>query len=213
MQRAHTLFAACLILAAGCAESGGSGPAGDPLGTFCWTVADGTDEVCLDDATVHAYRTMSDGLVWFEVEGTIELPTQDTYSGEDDTVTETVTVFGQLPIGAVLPRIADNAVVSMPIAGSCSKTIRISPFGACDTLERASVCRARSVYRSDLTAVTVERLTDQQITVSLAGMLTFDDMHQCCADEPEYCRITDEAAFTPAGPFTIEGRIHVAFGD
>ncbi|MBI5498655.1 MAG: hypothetical protein HY907_00305 [Deltaproteobacteria bacterium] len=202
-----------LLLAAGCAESDGGGGGGDPLGTYCVQIEESATEICLEEGTLHAYRTATAGKIWFEVQGTIDVPIEDTYTGERSTVTEPVRVFGEVPIGWELPLRADNAVVEIPVAGSCVKTVLVSPFGACDTLTRLSVCPAQSVYRADLTTVTVERLSESDIVLSFTSMVSIDDFHICCADQEASCDVETPAAFTPGGPFAISGRIHAAFPD
>ncbi|MBI5490111.1 MAG: hypothetical protein HY905_22445 [Deltaproteobacteria bacterium] len=202
-----------LLLAAGCAESdGGGGDGGDPLGTYCVQIEVSETEICLEQDTLHAYRTETAGKIWFEVQGTIDVPVEDTYSGERSTVTEPVRVFGEVPMGRDFPLRADNAMVEIPVAGSCVKTVQVSPFGACDTLTRMSVCQAQSVYRPDLTTVTVERLTTTDIVLSFSSMVSIDDFHLCCADEELSCDVETPGSFTPAGPFMITGRIHAALG-
>jgi len=203
-----------LLFAAGCAESdGGGGGGGDPLGTYCVQVEGTETEICLEQETLHAYRTATAGKIWFEVQGTLDVPIEDTYSGERSTSTEPVRIFGEVPVGSDLPLRADNAMVEIPVAGSCDKTVMISPFGACDTLTRMSVCQAQSVYRPDLTTVTVERLTENDIVLSFSSTVSIDDFHLCCADEEMSCDVETPSAFTPGGPFAITGRIHAAFPD
>jgi hypothetical protein len=211
MNTTRTALALCLVLAAGCAESGNSNPGGDPLGTFCLSMIGSENEVCLEEDTLHAYRTTASGYIWFEVGGTIELLSQDTYSGETVTTVEPIQVFGQIPAGSSTPVQASNTLVLAPAPGSCVKTVRISPFGACDTLTRNAVCHARAAYRDDLSMVTVERISETDIELTFTSTVAIDDLHRCCADEADYCDITSPATFTPGGPFAIEGHLHAAF--
>ena len=210
MVRMNEAWILALLLSPACAESGGGG-GGDPRGTFCVLVEGTGNETCLEEDTLHAYRTETSGKVWFDVQGTIDVPIEDTYSGVREMVPQLVRVFGEIPVGVDLPRAADNAVVEIPVAGTCVKTVLVSPFGACDTLTRVSACRAQSLYRPDLTTVTVERIEDSDVVLTFTAMVSFEDFHLCCADEEASCDVTTPASFTPAGPFAISGRIHAAF--
>ena len=214
MTHAHTLVVVVLALAAGCAESGGPGDTGDRVGTFCYDVNASGTETCLVDTTLTAMRSSTAGDVWFQVQGEITLAGWDPSMGEEEEVTETVTVFGQVAIGAPLPQPAENIVVSVPLAGECRQTVLISPFGTCDRLTHDAVCRAEAVYDSTFATVTIEALSDTEITLTIAGTLEVTNAADCCADDELHCTAIDHPAeFTPAGPYTIDGHIRARFSE
>ncbi len=213
MTHARTL-ALVLALAAGCAESGGSGDAGDRVGTFCYDVNGTGEETCLTDTTLTAMRSSVAGDTWFQVQGRITLAGWDYFTRENLEVTETVTVFGQVALGQPFPQTAKNVVVSVPLAGECRQTVLISPFGTCDRLTHDAVCRAEAVYDSTFIAVNVEALSETEITLTITGTLDVTNAVDCCADDETGCStITEPAAFTPAGPYTIDGHIRARFGE
>jgi hypothetical protein len=123
-----------------------------------------------------------------------------------------VTVFGQVAIGLPFPRPAENVVVSVPLTGECRQTVLVNPFGSCDRLTHDAVCRAEAVYDSSFVTVTIEDLSDTEITLTITGTLDQTNAVDCCADDEVGCTtIAEPAAFTPAGPYTIDGHIRAAF--
>jgi hypothetical protein len=215
MTHAHTLVVVIVLaLAAGCAESGGPGDPGDRVGTFCYDVNASGTETCLVDTTLTAMRSSTAGFTWFQVQGEITLAGWDPQMRQEEEVTETVTVFGQVVIGLPFPQPAENLVVSVPLAGECRQTIMISPFGTCDRLTHDTVCRAEAVYDSTFATVMVEDLSETEITLTVTGTLEVTNAADCCADDTEGCSAIEQpAAFTPAGPYTIDGHIRARFSE
>jgi hypothetical protein len=184
----------------------------DPVGTFCDDVNATGTETCLAESTLTAMRSSTAGDIWFQVQGEITIAGWDAFTREDVELTETVTVFGQVAIGLPFPQPAENVVMSVPLAGECRQTLLINPFGSCDRLTHDAVCRAEAVYDSMFATVTIEDLSDTEIALTVAGTLEPTNLVDCCADNETGCTtITEPAAFTPAGPCTIDGHIRAVF--
>jgi hypothetical protein len=201
--------ALAIALAAGCGGGGGGrGHNNDliPLGTYCYAFGQ-QQETCLDVKTASATKTEVSGTTWFQVTAPVMVQTLDN-NGAPENVTLDVKVFGQIPLGAPLPRPADNVFVSFPIAGHCAHA-RGSLFGACYPETYDTTCEARSVYDGQANVI-VYTLDQTSIEAGVNGQLTVILPADCCRNNLSCTQMQPPEQFMPPGPYTVAGRIHVA---
>ena len=183
--------------------------ANDPVpdGTFCFTLA-GQPESCTPADKVTARKTMAGGNVWFKLDGNVMLPWHDDF-GNPESDPFPVTISGQVPQGVPLPRAADQAQLSVPLAGMCRHYRATSPFGGCGEENAAAICQA---LEQDVT-ISVIAIDDQQVELQIEGNVDvrLPDA-DCCNNQTATCNPPPPAPqFMPMGPYPISARVHVHF--
>ncbi len=195
-----------LLTLAGCAADPHALPP-PPLGTFCYTVA-GVD-TCLGASDLAATRSPTDGNIWFGVRAPV-LMTIAAKDGGESMLERSAEIFGQIREGELLPTLARDVVISVPLAGTCRAQHATSPFGGCMPDETQVVCQARSVYEDASAQVLIDLLTSTEIALRFTATVDVTLLSDCCANDA-VCHATEPASFSPGGPDPIEGSVHAAF--
>ena len=178
-----------------------------PAGTFCFTLG-GQPESCVTPDKVTAHQTLTTGNVWFKLDATVMLPWHDDF-GNPEMDAFPVSLSGQVPMEAQLPRAADQAQLSVPLGGMCRHYRATSPFGGCGEENAAAICQALEQQ----VTMTVVAIDAQQVELEIAGNVDvrLPDA-ACCNNMTATCNPPPPAPqFMPAGPYPLTARIHAHF--